>query len=529
MKRRMLWVLIIALLLPVVPVEAGSIVAYQENTDLGKVIEVIDGEVMKVFFYRRDFKQPSVELIRVIGLKTEASDEAFAYGTNRLLGKTVYFLYDDRYKAKEAGMTYAHVFVDYDKTYAEEVLSLGYGVVEETAKGARFYHDFMAAQYSAQIYELGRWRTSLSQQTDRININTAAPSLLKETLGLTDKQATDVKAYREKNPFNDIFEIMAVDYALDGQWFDQKSHLMSVVTNMNQTSHLELKSLMPSYVNTDIVLNDLDNYLRFNQVTKLDDLHKVSSFSGYLSVVKPFITLEATNVYKEANKKVANVNTVSEGDFVALTGLTKFDYSKLLKMRQEGKYVITSLAELYRDKSHYIYNQGNAHVYNNLLTAMTDTNTAAEFEIRTLLSASTLSAIERQNLAKKVVAERPFLSHEDLKQTLGSTVYASVAPYMYLYKEDIPTGYNPNTARKEDVDALKLKYKGVYTNYTNVNTASKEGLLDLHKDMTVALVEDILTYRARYPFRNNDDLYQLFVKRDKKALYTSIAYFLSYE
>lgn len=529
MKRICVWLLVIMMVVPVVPVTAGSLVGYEENTDLGKVVEIIDGEVMKVFFYRRNFMLPSVEVVRVIGLNTEASEEAFDYATSRLLGKTVFFLYDDRYEGEEDGMTYAHLFVDYDQTYAEEVLSLGYGYVDVDAEDSVFYHDLQAAEYSAELYEIGRWATSLSDSTDRINMNTASKSLILEVLDVTEEQATAIGAYRDQNAFNDIFELMAVDYALDSEWFDENSHLMSVVTNINQTSYLELTSLMPSYVNSDLVLDELDYYLKFNQVTTMDQLHEVEAFSGYLGVVEPFVTLETTNIYEEPNKLIANVNTVSEEDFLTVTGLTKYDYSKLEKMRDEGDYVITSLAELYRHLDNYIYNKANAYIYNNRLTALTNMNEAQTFELRTLLSASDLSAIERQELADKIILDRPFYSNADIRQSVGYTVYNAIEPYMYLYDGDIPSRYNPNTADEEDLDYLDAKYDGVYTNFTNVNLASRAELLDLHDDMTVKLVNDILTYRARYPFRDNDDLHDIFVEQDREALYNSIAYYLSYE
>ncbi len=527
MKRLTALLLVLLLLTPNTVSYAARITSETESIDLGKVIEVIDGEVLKVFFYRRNFELPSIEQVRVIGLNTEASNEAFEYASSRLLGKTVFFMYDDAFGLSDEGMTLAHVFMDYDETYAEEVLSLGYGVVDASFKGNAFEQELMAAQYSAELYEIGRWETSLSQSTDRININTASRTLLEDALGLTNDQIVDVIAYREQNKFNDIFEVMAVDYKLDSEWFDEHSHLMSVVTNINKTSYLELSSLMPESVHRELVIDDLDHYLKFNEVVALTQLHEVRSFSGYLTSLEPYLTLEASNVLEEPDKKMANVNTVGEANFLLVTGLTKFSYSKLVDMRDEGEYVITSLADLYKKGD--IYSKGTAHIHNNRLTTLTDVNKSGVFELETVLDATDLSLYERQTLAKKIVEDGPFYSNEDFALTTGTSVYREIEPYVYVYQATTVDRYNPNTPEEDALESLEAKYNGRTTNYTNVNVVSKEVLLDLNEGMTVALVNDMIEYRTRYPFRDNNDLWQIFDANDKLALYNSIAYYLSYE
>lgn len=527
MKRMTTILLVLMMVLPTTISYSASITSESETIDIGKVIEVIDGEVLKVFFFRRDFSQPAIEMVRVIGLDTEASTEAFQYASSRLLGKTVFFVYDNQVGTDPDGLTLAHVFIDYDSSYAEEILSLGFGLVDQEHEDNSYHQDLMSAEYSAELYEIGRWETSQSRTTDRININRAPSSLLMEVLGVTKNQAAAIVTYRQHNLYNDIFEVMAADSNLDREWFDQHSHLMSVITNINKTSYLELYSLLNPSVHRELFMDDLDYYLKFNEVTSLDQLNDITTFSKYLTTLEPYLTLDTTNVLIEEDKKVANVNTVGEDSFILVTGLTEYDYKNLLTLRGSDTYVITSLAELYKDNE--VYNKGTAYIYSDHLTTLTDVNKAEVFELKTVLEATDLSLYERQTLAEQIVSARPFYSEVSFKALVGSSVYDQIEAYVYVNASAILERYNPNTAETADITGLDLKYKGRTTNYTNVNTATKGMLLDLNEDMTILLVKDLMTYRSRYPFRDNDDLRQIFDDHDQLALYTKIAKYLCYE
>ena len=125
MRRILIMIMVLMMLVPVGHTKAASLPAYSQNVELGRVIEIIDGEVLKVFFYRRSYLMPQVEVVRLAGLDTDASVEAFNYASSRLLGKTLYFLFDDHVPYMD-GFRSAHLFVEDDKTFAEELLDLGY-------------------------------------------------------------------------------------------------------------------------------------------------------------------------------------------------------------------------------------------------------------------------------------------------------------------------------------------------------------------------------------------------------------------
>ncbi len=505
---------------------ASSITTGNTSVDMGKVVEIIDGEMVRIFFYRRSVDPPVMETVRIVGIDSEASTEAFEYATNRLLGKTVYVLVDDTYD-DGSGATFAHIFVSYDRTYSEELLALGYAVVDEVYSGCDFYSDMVAAEYGAKIYEIGRWATSLSVTSDRININTASESLLTSTLDVTSAQVDSIVAYREQNVFNDIFEIMATDYDLDAEWFEENSHLLSVITNVNKASYLELRSLVPTTSGADMLVDELLYYLKFNEVTALDELEEIDAFAGYLPAVEDYLTLDDTKVLTEADKDMVNVNTVNLEDFKQVTGLATSDYKALDGLRDDGEYTITTLAEL--RKRGELFNKANAYIYTDTLVTMSDMNEAGEFELASLFGLTELSESERFDIAEDLMEARPFFDLNEVKVVTGSYLFEMIRPYIYVYESDIAERYNPYTTDEEDVDDLDEAYQGQYTVMTNVNTATERMLLDLNDDITESLVEDILEYRGKHPFRDNNDLYTLFKEHGKLTLYNSIAYYLAYQ
>lgn len=526
MKRIVVLSLMVVMLVGSFPAFASSVPRYSTNTDIGKVVEIIDGEVVKVFFYRRNFEEPSVEILRIIGVDTEASKEAYDYAAQRLLGKTIYIVYDEHINSMD-GLDCAHVFVDQERTFAEEILEKGYAVLDNRFEEADFYADMAGAEYSARIYETGRWTTSHSETTDRININTARTSLLKDALGIDSSLASAIIAYRDANPFNDISEIMAVDYELDGDWFDENAHLLSVITNINRASYMELSSLLPTYSGIDQVVDDMIYYLKFNNVTELEDLKDVRSFSRFYGSIEDYMTVDDTVSFLEPDKKKVNVNTVDEADFTAVTGLSASDYDQLVDLRDDGDYVITALTELFRRKD--LYNRANAYIYHDHMTTLTNLNTAGEFELESLFGQTDLSGIQRQDLVEELMGLRPFTNLDSVRRFLGRDLYDEISAYCYIYESDIVERYNIHTADENDLDDLAEAYDGHYTEVTNVNTASRQMLLDLNDDMTEDLVDEILNYRAKHPFRHNDDLYEIFADNDKRVLYNRIAIYLAYE
>lgn len=289
-------------------VEAAGLTYNEPKIESGKVVEVIDGEVIKVFFFRRNSTKPSIETVKIIGIDTEASEEGFEYTSQRLLGKVIYLTYDSGSQYLPSQMTHANVFIDDNRSFAEEILELGYAKVNETYKNSPFYYDFLAAEYNAKLTEVGRWATNLTETTDKININTATSTQMSEILDIDINLAFSIVTYRQYNIFNDITEIMAVNSYFNAEWFENNRHLLSVVTSITKASYLELSSLLPPSSNTQQVIDGLYYHTRFNEVRSLEDLKGVSTFAYYFDTLKPYLTLSTTAVITESQKNTVNVN-----------------------------------------------------------------------------------------------------------------------------------------------------------------------------------------------------------------------------
>lgn len=505
----------------------GSITLEQEGIDVGKVVEIIDGEVIKVFFYRRNFEVPVIETVRIIGVDTEASVDGFKYASERLLGKTIFLTYEEGFSFEPSDITYANVFYDFDRTFAEEILELGYAKVDDRYKGTTYYHEFLAAEFSAQMTEVGRFETTLSKTTDHININTATIAQLSEVLDISMDVAGSIADYRVDNKYNDITDIMAANKLFNAEWFDENRHLISVVTNINKASYLELSSLVGYTTNTQSTISDIDQYIRFNQITDLDELKTIQSFAYYYSLVKPYLTLDSSNIFVDDGKKRVNINTCSKETFMSITDLSSAVTKRLLELRDDGNYLIDSLEEL--TKSNYIFTALNSNKYTDKLTTYTNINTAGTYEMNSLLEQLEMTASERQTLITKIIKQRPYLLKSQLSSVVGSTVYESIKDYLYVYEDDIDSRYNINTTTKAIALKLDKTYEGKYTNYTNINRATKQVLLDINPDITVALAEEIIDYRMKHYFRYEEDLKQMFVDHKLLALYNRISHYLTYE
>lgn len=518
--------LVLCLTLQSVGVNAESLRYDDERIRLGKVVEVIDGEVIKVFFFRDYFAQASVETVKLIGIDTDTSVDAFNYTSNRLLGSTVYFIIEDNDFYEPSSMIHANVFYDFDKTVSEELLELGFAKVDESYKGSEHYHSFLSAEYNAQLYEEGRWATTLSKTTDRININTATSFQLADVLDLDSSIASKIVSYRLNNPFNNITEIMAVDPLFNAEWFDSHNHLISVMTNMNKASYLELTSLIGNGSNAQSIIDALDYYARFNEIKSLDDLKNIHYFSSYYLNVTPYMTLSSTNQYEGVAKYSVNVNTCSSSSFEAATKLDATAYKKLTEIKKDD-YLISTIGELYTGAGIFsVYSRSN---YNDHLNAYTDVNRADQFELMSLFDQTKMDTIAKRAIADKIIAGRPYRVIEQVALTIGSTDYSSIKPYIYVYEADILEAYNVNTVAKESLEKLDEAYSGRKTRYTNINRVGEEALLDLYPGMTSQLVEAIVDYRSKHDFWYKDDLKDIFVKQGQLSIYNKIQSYIVFE
>lgn len=524
-KLSVMVLIIICLIFQSIPAKAGALGYEDTRIRLGKVVEIIDGEVIRVFFFHGYFAPPSVETVKLIGIDTDASVEAFDYTSNRLLGKTVYFSPEENSNFKPSDMMHANVFYDFEKTVSEELLELGYAKVDDMYKGSEHYHSFLASEYNAKLYEEGRWATNLSQTTDRININTATSFQMKEVLEIENELAAKIVSYRLNNPFNAITEIMAVDVYFDAEWFGENNHLVSVITNINKASYLEMTSLIGNSSNAQTILDELDAYTRFNDIDTFDELENVVHFSNYLPVIEEYLTFESTNTFGGHAKYAVNVNTCNLESFQFATGLGVTEYKKLNDIRND--YFISTVGELYSGNT--VFYSSLRYLYNDRVNAYTDINNAGEFELMSLFDQTEMDSAEKKSLAEDIMEGRPYLLMSQVRSHLGSFNYQMIAPYVYVYPEDIPDTYNTNTVPDELHDLMDSSYGGRESRFTNINQISYNGMMELHPDMYYKVVEDIIEYRSRHDFWYQDDLKAIFRDHNQLATYNKIYRYLVFE
>ena len=520
-KHLSLVTLTLIMLIFLIPGPQARAISAQDEVDVGKVIEVIDGEILKVFFYRSNYELPVIKLVRMIGIDTQGSTEAFDYTASRVMGKTIFMTYDDTVVNDDFKTSYAHVYVDFDTTLAEELLEMGLAKMTDVAKESSLYEPFLSATLTAKINEVGLYATSKSETTDRININTADLLTLADQLDISQSLASDIISYRTYNPFNHTYELMAVNSSFNQEWYLEHAHLMHVMTNINQSSYLELMSLIPANVNKDLIISELLYYLRFNEVWNLDEILSEGEVGYYLLASRPYISTESVGIYEDEVKRV-NINTVAQTTFVNITGLTTLEYGKLKTLRED--HYISSIGEL--TKGSGILYSSNMSIYGDRLTAYTNYNTATYTELLSLLEATSMTLFERQNMAEAIIVARPYIKKTDVATILGASYYNQLDDFTYLYEEDMPERYNIMTAEEEDLSSLKIQYSGLYCHYTDVNLASRDMLMDLNADMSEDLVDAIIAYRSITPFYYYDDLKDLFIDYNKLALYNDIYHYL---
>lgn len=398
------------------------------------------------------------------------------------------------------------------------MLELGYAKVDDNYKTSAHYQSFLSAQYSAKLYEEGMWATSLSEQTDRININTASSLQLQNTLDIEQPLANEIYSYRIYNPpYNSITEIMAVDPEFDEEWFADKRHLISVVTNVNKASYLEFTSLIGNASNAQDIINDIDYYTRFNEVKDLEELKSIKSFSGYYNQVEDYLTLDTMNTFVDTHRYVVNINTCNSDNFVLATNLNEGVYKKLASIREDD-YLISTIGELYIYNS--LFDHRLRHHYNDTMTTYTDINMAKEFELMSLFDQTEMTLAEKKEVANQIIDNRPFLLLSQLPKAIGYDTFDLIEPYVYIYSEDIDDRYNVNTVPEDELDDYDAAYKGRTTQFSNINQLSRNGLMDLHPDMTKDIVDRIIEYREKHFFSGIWMILRISLAVSKDLLYT---------
>jgi DNA uptake protein ComE-like DNA-binding protein len=548
----------VILLVPTQPILAKQLSYKNDIIKVAKVIDIIDGEVIKVWYYYTDFNMNEVQMIKMIGIDTNANQEAYELSLNSLLGSTVYIVEDDYSdtfpSVNNLDCEYAYVFRSYYQTFNEELLLAGLAEVNEAYVNAVGYSDLVEAQRIAKLNEVGIWDTGTDTAEPIININVASYDALSEVIEDSSYDLiTQIMEYREENPFNSLEEIKYVSSTFDYDWFEANQDNLSVVTNINSANKNELMTLFPnSYTAVDLAESIID-YRIFNNFDSVEEIKDVLSAVPYYSTFYEYISLASNQYYEETDKKVANINTCNLVDFEEATDLSDEAYNSLFTYRSVNEYTIKSINELTVDNNPLDYSY--YYEFMDDLSVFTDINNANEFELKSLFGSTYgLSDSDKEDLAEQIIANRPYIDISDLKKVIGS-YYDNISPYIYAYTSKTQEYININTADPEYVaeylglsnDEAEdyIEYREDYdydepsdidfdltdigdkiSLYTNVNTASYFELVHLHEEMTEDIANAIISLRNEQVIAHGEEIEALFEDYDESEIYSDIEDYL---
>lgn len=536
---------------------ARSITLQDKNITVGKVIEVISGEAIKVMEYSKNGDN-KVVLIKMIGIDTESSQEAMDYTYNDLLGKTVMLLpdsYNNTFKQMD-NFVYRYVYNSPIKSVSEELLEVGFAKVDDTFKYAQQYSDLLEVEAKAKESKLGRWYDYSSKNVGSIvNINTATSTMLSNYLEDTPiSVASSIVNYRIYNPYNSIEEIKFASPHCTKDWFDKNKDRLSVVTDISTASHSEISSLFYNTSLSDEMADKILQYRLFNTITSVDEIKTITGLKTYYKKMQKFIVLKPTKKYIENDAKVVNLNTASTSEIRSVSLLSQHQSEQIVRDRKNQKYIFKSLGELQKAGKLTKYQVDR---YGDNFSVFTNLNTALENELKSLFGSISINTSSRDMIVKNIIKYRPYTSKKQVRNVIGVNYYKKISPYIYTTESYNPEYININITDRNYAASIlgmsendtkyytksHVRYKGSsnisfnYTNYnmkfslvTNINTASKYELDHLYAriweknkyeyvKVPSDIIKDIIEFREEVPFSSLEEVSKIFNKHGKINIY----------
>lgn len=546
-NRLFLLVVVLSLFLSTINVFGKGIILEYDQPRIGVVIDVIDGNAIRVMYINSKLSITETKLIRLVGVNTLSSDKSYEYSKEQLLGKPVFIL-EDKVLPTDDGYTFAYVFLNTDESYNELLLRLGYGELDENHLNAQYYQDLVDAQFIAVRQELGIYKTS-ETPVNILNINTASSTMLETHLNISQAQANSIIIYRTYNPINSSEELGYINSVFTLDFIKEKRSGIHYITDINTATVYELSSLFNTFDSLNKAY-DISRERIFSPFIEIEELKYFDVVIGYYELMEPFLTVELNNnILIETDKSRINVNTANKTELIEIGGFTESQATILDKFRNDTAYPIYSIFEL--SKANFPMQNYDMTKYSDELVTRTNVNTAGEVELKSLFSSFGLSDHLKNFLVNKIISKRPMQSYSDLSNTIGPTFYKNLEPYIYL--DTIPTNQkapiNINTAEQLDIanylnlegdlrskvtnrsyaytSAQAIDFESVenvhlITLNTNINTASYEELMNMNSQITPTLAKKIIEYRSYYPLYNLADIEQLLEENDKYYIYDLI-------
>lgn len=553
--RKISVILIIAIMMATMP---NEIVMAKEVMNIGEVKELYDSELMKVKLYGGEY-----ENIRLVGIDTKSSEEAFAFVKNfvQQTPLVIHLFVDDsgNYIRDEYGFILAEVKDVDTSSLNEELLSQGLSYLEKSYTGISEYKLLVDAYNYAFDNGFGMHGDGkdINPYAKKLNINVANTIELSNLLlGLNQSSSSTsstlsqkIYTYAKYNPINTLNELKFIDPIITNDWIDSNRNKISLVTNINTAEDYELSTLFASSKDEQIADNIIDYRLE-HPFTSIDELKKIDGITEKLyNKMYHYVSLKYERSYK-STEDVVNINTANESQLKELDFMSEHLAKRIVKYRYNDKYDYKSKEELLKLPSPFdpvTFNQieDNISIY-------TDINTAGKSEVSSLFGKSSLSSTKKALYASRILEKRPFTSIDELKKHMPSSVVKEISPYIYVGNKEYAPKININVAKADlledylditEKEAEKLakytKYHTVnyyqeldqkvdlsdknqmLTLYTNINTASKEELQLLHSEIKDDLLDNLLKYREEAPFASDVEVSEFFKKYKKTHIYNT--------
>lgn len=520
---------------------------------LGIAMDIIDGEALVVKFGDSNI------FIKLIGINTNASEEAIQYMNTNVKGKYVYVETEDIYSGDVPDTKYYYAYV-YMKDTGEMLNSIllkkGLADLKTSNSNAIRYSELSTAQTYAKSKKVGVWNVSKTTNYSNsknnytysgngVNINTASSSQLTKLTSVNSNLASNIISYRNQNPFNTIEEIKFVT-GMTKEIFDDIYDEITVITNINSADENELLTL------TGMNQSKVDSIIKYRErsgnFTGLDQFYRETNLSSSdYETNKHFISLDYSGIVDYTiGSTVVNINTASSSQIKSASSniLSSSEADAIVSNRRKS-YGYKTLMELCKLSGSSISIDDINKLEDNF-NLYTDINNATTSELESLFGNSYSSSE-----VNKIKNQRPFNSASEIRDIIGSSKYDDIKEYIYVDTYDVPERVNLNLASKsqlEDLDVsssevsqLSNKRKSItYSSqlpfdvnnindevslYTNINTATEYELQTLY-NMPSSLVNSIIDYRNDQPFGSMTEIREFFSDESESSIYSYISNFI---
>lgn len=523
-----------------IPIFAKQINNITDFRTEAKVLEVLSGDSLKVQLPNND-----IAYVKIKGITTNGFDESYSFLIDSVLGQNI-ILTRDGASYNSGKFTYMNVYLN-NLNIAEEMIKLGYAVIDKKQDKGTDYNKFVSAQDEAKKNSSGLWiyenpnystLTGFSQENinytnDKVNINTATKEQLKTLLkGIDDTVAKNIVAYRDANLFSNIQEIKFVD-GFTKKMYDDNKIALTVSTNINKANEYELRTLGISNDEISKIITER-NKKEFSSINNLKDF---VSRSLYYKIEKYISIDNRTSVDDDTSILKANVG-LSERSYLSDVGVSYKIAKDIVSYREYGYtyktlYELTRLGTANANITDINYLQDNLEIYTNI-------NTASKKEL--------ISIFGSKNGTK--IYDDKYTSIADLQKILSKNEYEKMKANIYE-KEIKPEYININTATKQELVDAGLSSAQVdtilrnrpitnpsqihidVTNvndkislYTNINTASEKELKSLNNNITSEFIDKLIKRRKEEIFGSITEVEQFFKDNNAPLTFKQVKQFI---